>query len=85
MVMKGSKALFEEYFSTHSKEKNPKWGVVPDDWHGFDDEQVKWFEERGAKIIKVNADSGDLLLWDSRTVHWNVLPRGDVVRSVVCE
>ena len=26
---------------------------MPDDWHGFDDDEVAWFEERGCELIKV--------------------------------
>lgn len=85
MVMKNSKQHFEEFFTMHSKEKNPKWGLVPDDWHGFDDDEVKWFEEKGCEIKKVDCGPGDLVLWDSRSVHWNVLPTGQTTRSVVCE
>lgn len=85
VVLKGSHALNEAYFKTHSKEKNPKCGTVPDDWHGFDPEEVEWFKERGAEQVKVCADAGDLIVWDSRTVHWNTLPQSDQKRSIVCE
>lgn len=85
MVMRNSAKYFEEFFKTHSKEKKEAWGVVPDDWHGFDDKEVKWFEERGCTIEKVDCGPGDLVVWDSRCVHWNVLPKGERVRSVICE
>lgn len=85
VVLKGSQALSEEYFQTHSKDKNPKWGAVPPDWHGFDDAEVQWFKDRGAEEIKVCAEPGDLIVWDSRTVHWNVLPESDQTRSIICK
>jgi hypothetical protein len=58
--MKGSHKLNDEFFKTHSVEKE-KRGKVPDDWHGFDDDEVAWFEERGCELIKVDAKAGDLI------------------------
>lgn len=84
VVLKGSQKLTETFFKTHSMEKKAKWGTVPDDWNGFDPEEVAWFKERGAEEIKVCVDPGDLIVWDSRTVHWNVLPQSDQTRSIVC-
>lgn len=84
MVMKGSHKLNDEFFKTHCMEKKEKWGKVPDDWHGFDDDEVEWFEERGCEMMKVNCEAGDLIVWDSRTVHYNVLPQGKQTRAVIC-
>lgn len=33
---------------------------------------MKWLEEKGYKWKKVSAEPGDLLLWDSRTPHYNL-------------
>lgn len=41
--------------------------------------------DRGCEVIKVCVDPGDLILWDSRTMHWNCLPESEAVRSVLCE
>ncbi|RDW68122.1 hypothetical protein BP6252_09518 [Coleophoma cylindrospora] len=83
MVMKGSHRFNDEFFKTHSMDKKEKWGKVPDDWHGFDDDEIEWFEERGCELMKVNAKAGDLLVWDSRTVHYNILPTGKQTRAVI--
>jgi ectoine hydroxylase-related dioxygenase (phytanoyl-CoA dioxygenase family) len=85
VVMKGSHKLNDEFFKCHSMDKKEKWGKVPDDWHGFDEDEVSWFEEKGCEIVKVEVGPGDLVIWDSRTVHYNVLPEGDQVRAVICE
>ena len=85
MVMKGSHQLNDEFFKTHCMEKKEKWGRVPDDWHGFGDDEIEWFEERGCEFMKVDCGAGDLIVWDSRTVHYNVLPEGDQIRAVICE
>lgn len=82
MVMKGSSVLNEEFFASHTNERKT-WG--PTDWFGFTPDEVQWFADRGCELIKVCADPGDLILWDSRTVHYNVLPESEAVRSVLCE
>ena len=51
------------------------------DWYGFTAEQEQWFYDRGCRWVKVCAQPGDLLLWDSRTLHYNVPPRGTRDRS----
>ena len=51
------------------------------DWYGFTAEQEQWFYDRGCKWVKVCAQPGDLLLWDSRTLHYNVPPTGNRDRS----
>ncbi|CZR57868.1 uncharacterized protein PAC_07757 [Phialocephala subalpina] len=83
VVVRGSHKFNDEFFKTHSMEKKASWGPVPDDWHGFDDSEVAWFEDRGCKTIKVCAAAGDLIVWDSRTVHYNVLPEGKNTRAVI--
>ncbi|KAF8864877.1 hypothetical protein BDZ45DRAFT_669251 [Acephala macrosclerotiorum] len=81
IVMKGSHALNEEFFKTHDVAGRKTWG--PDDWFGFQESETKWFEERGCETVKVCADPGDLILWDSRTVHHNVLPSSQNLRALV--
>ncbi len=85
MVMKGSHKLCEKYFTIHGTARKAEWGQVPEDWFGFDKESIRWFENHGASIVKVNADPGDLLLWDSRTVHWNMRPMEKQVRAAICK
>lgn len=82
VVLRGSHRLTEEYFESHDKEQKT-WG--PTDWFGFGEEQVRWFKERGCEQVKVCAEPGDLIVWDSRTVHWNVVPEGEETRALVCE
>lgn len=45
------------------------------------DKRMVWFYRKGmAKWVKVNAEPGDLLLWDSRTPHYNLSPEGECPR-----
>jgi hypothetical protein len=47
----------------------PAW--TPE-WFGFTKNGMKWLEDHGLEWVKVCAEPGDLILWDSRTPHYNV-------------
>lgn len=84
LCMKGSQKFNEEFFKTHPEVvERGTWGSA--DWFGFDENEVKWFADKGCEIVKVCADPGDLILWDSRTMHFNCVPKTQNVRSVICE
>lgn len=83
IVFKKSSKLNELFFKTHTVKEGNTWG--PADWHGFLQEDVDWFQTKGCDMVKVCADPGDLILWDSRTVHYNVLPETDNTRAVMCK
>ncbi|KAI5477297.1 hypothetical protein MNV49_006518 [Pseudohyphozyma bogoriensis] len=80
MILKNSSQLFEKFFDEHGRKGWKSWG--PADWCGFSLEQQQWFFDRGCEWLKVEAGPGDLILWDSRTMHYNCLPTGD--RDRVC-
>jgi hypothetical protein len=44
----------------------------------FKEEEMQWFYDRGCELIKVCADPGDLILWDSSSV----LPSHFAARSI---
>ncbi|KAK2737301.1 hypothetical protein FQN57_000385 [Myotisia sp. PD_48] len=77
IVLQGSSILNEEFFKGQQK----AWGGL--DWYGFKSKDIKWFESRGCKWIKVCAEPGDLILWDSRTIHHNTLPERDALRAAM--
>ncbi|KAF4540680.1 Phytanoyl- dioxygenase [Lasiodiplodia theobromae] len=82
IVVKGSSKLEELFFEAHNDVQGREtWG--PADWFGFQQDEVDWFLDRGCEVLKVCADPGDLILWDSRTVHWNVMPESDVTRAAM--
>lgn len=85
MVLEGSTALFDEYFATHGNIR-PAEGWPTADWWGHDEEAVAWFEARGCKWHKVCAGPGDLILWDSRTIHYGAAAAGTEPRvaTYVC-
>ena len=81
MLLPGSHNLVEEYFDTQTD--SDSWKV--EDRYYFGEAGMKWFADRGAKPIKVEAEPGDLILWDSRTVHWGGEPteKSDRIRTVI--
>ncbi|KAL2824416.1 hypothetical protein BDW59DRAFT_180283 [Aspergillus cavernicola] len=82
LVMKGSTKLMPEFFETHPDViGRSTWG--PTDWFGFDDKELQWFEERGCEVVKVCAEPGDVILWDSRTMHWNCVPTSQNLRAII--
>lgn len=45
------------------------------DWYRLTPEQEQWLkEQKGVEEVKVLASKGDMVLWDSRTIHCNTLP-----------
>ncbi|KAE8380187.1 MFS transporter [Aspergillus bertholletiae] len=84
VVMKGSAALFDKFF-----EENPVTGPMPwrtakhKDFHPFSDKDLDWYREHGCELIKVCAEPGDLILWDSREMHWAQFGDSDLIRTIV--
>ncbi|KAL4971936.1 hypothetical protein BDW66DRAFT_163291 [Aspergillus desertorum] len=74
MLMKGSAKFFDE--TPHSPELKYM------DLFLFHQKDLKWFEDRGCELVKINMDPGDFVLWDSRTMHYACLPEGDQIRHV---
>ncbi|KAL4971938.1 hypothetical protein BDW66DRAFT_163293 [Aspergillus desertorum] len=59
----------------------------PDDggliWFGFTDNGMKWLADHGMEWVKVCAEPGDLIIWDSRVPHYNLPPSGKNDRLAV--
>ncbi|KAL3419177.1 phytanoyl-CoA dioxygenase [Phlyctema vagabunda] len=70
IVCKGGHRISEAFHRDMVDEPRiPAW--TPE-WYGFTDKGMKWLEDRGLEWVKVCAEPGDLILWDSRTPHYNV-------------
>ncbi|KAI9637511.1 uncharacterized protein MKK02DRAFT_23915 [Dioszegia hungarica] len=85
MVLSGSLPLFEEYFKAKEASGDaPEWSWRDAAWYSDDD--LQWFYDRGCKWVKVEADPGDLILWDSRTIHYGANAQGSRPRvaAYVC-
>ncbi|KAF2488546.1 phytanoyl-CoA dioxygenase [Lophium mytilinum] len=81
VVYPGSHALNDEFFDTNTDEST--W--QPLDRYLFDEDQLAWFRARGIAPLKVCAEVGDLILWDSRTVHYGAEPseKSEQIRTVI--
>ncbi|KAJ6028313.1 hypothetical protein N7540_003889 [Penicillium herquei] len=81
MCLPRSSTYNDEFFDTQT---NPStWEKK--DWRRFSEEEMDWWASKGLKPLKVQAEPGDLILWDSRTVHWGGEPteKSDVIRTVI--
>ena len=81
VVFPGTHKLTKEFFDTQTDKAT--WDER--DYYAFTDEQLEWFAPRGIKHQKVCAEAGDLLIWDSRTIHWGAEPteKGETIRNVI--
>lgn len=71
VVFPGSHNLNDEFFDTQTDKKS--W-LPMKDVHVFKKEELAWFAARGVHPHKVCAEVGDLVLWDSRTIHYGSEP-----------
>lgn len=86
MVLERSNLYYKELWEKFDHKKGP------DGWHTWDQQNVDeemcdWLvNEKGCKYVKVCAEPGDLLLWDSRTIHYGAQPtsQNDRVAAYVC-
>jgi hypothetical protein len=46
------------------------------DWFGFSLNDVKWFEDCGCRLIKVDAAPGNL--------HYSSLPKSETIKTIIC-
>ena len=81
IVLPRSNTVIESFFDTETN---------PDTWQKKDirfisEDEMTWFQSRGMKPTKVLAEPGDLIVWDSRTVHWGGEPtsNSDTIRTVI--
>ncbi|EGG23970.1 hypothetical protein DFA_06108 [Cavenderia fasciculata] len=53
------------------------------DWYKFDEQPETLPIFKNCKMVKVNCNVGDVVLWDSRTIHYAVHPTSRSCRMVV--
>jgi hypothetical protein len=79
IVCKGAHNLSEEFHAEFKNEENKVWSWTTE-WYGFTEQGMAWLEKKGFEWVKVEAEPGDLILWDSRTPHYNLSPEGTNAR-----
>lgn len=82
VVYPGSHKLNDLFFDSHPDIK--AWPNKRDVFL-FAKDQLAWFQAHGLKPHKVCAEPGDLILWDSRTIHYgsDPTPQGSQIRSAI--
>ncbi|KAH7346888.1 phytanoyl-CoA dioxygenase [Rhexocercosporidium sp. MPI-PUGE-AT-0058] len=81
MCYPGSHLLSDEFFDTQTD----KTAWRKNDFYGFTKTQLEWFTAKGLKPLKVCAEPGDLILWDSRTIHYGAEPTeaSNTIRTII--
>ncbi|CAG9996783.1 unnamed protein product [Clonostachys byssicola] len=81
VVYPGSHRLVEHFFDVETDSTTWK----PDDIYEFSREELSWFESKGLSPVKVCAEPGDLIIWDSRTIHYGSVPSPEStqIRTVI--
>lgn len=81
VVYPGSHVYNDEFMDTQTDKST--W--VKKDFYGFTQEELGWFKAKGLAPHKVCAEPGDLILWDSRTVHYGAEPteNGTTIRTAI--
>lgn len=86
VVLSGSHNLHQQHFEEIGGFRADSDLGVGKNGYNFTSEDADWYRAQGCKEIKICAKAGDLILWDSRTIHWNSNPTGQQTRfiSYVC-
>jgi hypothetical protein len=72
IACRGGHLLSEQFHEAmKDEERIPQW---TNEWYGFTDAGMSWLADHGCTWEKVCADPGDLIVWDSRTPHYNKSP-----------
>jgi hypothetical protein len=82
VVFPGSHKLNDEFMDTMTDRKS--WLPLKD-LYLFKKEELEWFATRGVHPHKVCADVGDLIMWDSRVIHYGAEPseRSNQIRTCI--
>ncbi|OJJ07528.1 hypothetical protein ASPVEDRAFT_88776 [Aspergillus versicolor CBS 583.65] len=81
IVCPGGHKVSEQFHREMASEPRiPAW--TPE-WFGFTENGMKWLADHGLEWVKVCAEPGDLIVWDSRVPHYNLPPKGENDRLAV--
>lgn len=70
IVCRGAYRLSNQFHEEFAdEEKIPAW---TNEWFGFTEKGMQWLADKGCEWIKVCAEPGDLIVWDSRVPHYNL-------------
>ena len=82
IACKGAHLLSAQFHDEmKNEERIPQW---TNEWYGFTSAGMEWLANHGCVWEKVCAEPGDLVLWDSRTPHYNKSPGNGSKRDRMC-
>ncbi|KAK1056849.1 hypothetical protein LTR74_014593 [Friedmanniomyces endolithicus] len=86
VVLAGSHKHHKQHFDQIGGFRPEQDQGATENGYDYTDEDVAFYHAQGCKEVKICANAGDLILWDSRTIHWNASPVGEQIRfiSYVC-
>jgi hypothetical protein len=81
VVYPGSHLYHDEYVENQTDPQT--WSEK--DLYMFNTDQLQWYKAKGLNPHKVCADIGDLIVWDSRTIHYGAEPEpaSNTIRTVI--
>lgn len=85
--LEGSHKLHGKFAVEHNITSNSK--DHQDNWYKLNQDELKWYRETNkCPLVHINCKAGDMVLWDSRTIHCGVEPtcgrvNGANIRNVV--
>ncbi|KAL2677325.1 hypothetical protein Neosp_011094 [[Neocosmospora] mangrovei] len=85
MVLENSNKFYAELWEHFDHKKGPNgWNKWEQQF--VDKDMCDWLETKGCKWVKVCAQPGDLILWDSRCIHYGATPSStnDRFAAYVC-
>ncbi|KAJ4183913.1 Hypothetical protein NCS54_00319600 [Fusarium falciforme] len=79
-VYPGTHKVVEDFFANYTSKAD--WRRK--DFYTFTEDHIAWFEDQGYRPHKVTAEPGDLIIWDSRLIHWGAepTPEGNTIRTI---
>ncbi|KAJ9156047.1 Synaptic vesicle transporter svop [Pleurostoma richardsiae] len=85
LLMKGSSKFFDEFFALNPPDRTQGIGAKHYDFYPFKEAHVDWYKQQGCELVKVCAEPGDLILWDSRSMHYAAFPdpASNVIRTII--
>ncbi|GAM23586.1 hypothetical protein SAMD00019534_067610, partial [Acytostelium subglobosum LB1] len=79
----GGLIVYEKSHLQHDKYFTEQHINSHGDWYKFNDDPRKLNYFKDCKEIKVCCNVGDVVLWDSRTIHWACAPTAGKCRMVI--
>ncbi|KAK4057267.1 hypothetical protein OIO90_001764 [Microbotryomycetes sp. JL221] len=73
VCLRGGHMISQEYHKVFADEPDQIFRWTNENY-SFKETGLQWLKERGYEWVKICAGPGDLVLWDSRTPHYNASP-----------